>query len=202
MTLFHMGIANRSFFKECRQLRNYSSWITIAIAVHSVPMCNLEYTRNSLTNDVSTKLSSLRDIINPDSDYQRFRAAVNSIVSCQDRNICVPWLDPHLMDLKDILDNHPATVRVGDTDLINFERYNKFMDRIKEVAHYTPPELQEYRDTGRLEYLLDSLSKFPFSNNTEDALLARSRDLKAEEKKDVDVCRNGFVNLGFRIPNT
>ncbi len=172
MTLLHMGIANRPFFKECRKLRNYSSWITIAIAVHSVPMCNLEFTRNSLTND------------------------------CRLNFPLFATLSTQTPILKDILDNHPATVRVGDTDLINFERYNKFMDRIKEVAHYTPPELQEYRDTGRLEYLLDSLSKFPFSNNTEDALLARSRDLKAEEKKDVDVCRNGFVNLGFRIPNT
>ncbi len=200
MTLLHMGIANRLFFKECRKLRNFSSWITIAIAVHSVPMSNLEFTREALTKDMSTKLSTLRDIINPDSDYQCFRAAVNK-VSRQDRNICVPWLDLHLTDLQSILDNHPATVRVGDTDLINFERYNKFMDLIKEVAHYTPPELQKYRDTGRLEYLLDSLSEFPFSNDTEDALLARSRDLKAQERRDVELRRTVFVNLGFRIPN-
>ena len=203
MASLHMD-SNLLFFfsKECWRLRNYSSWITIAIAVHSDPMGNLEFTRKALTGKgMTTKLATLRDIINPDSDYRRFRAAINKNTPSRGNNIGIPWLDLHLTDLQSILDNHPATVRVDDTDLINFERYNKFMDRIKEVAHYTPPSLQEYRDTGQLEYLLDSLAEFPFSDDTENALLARSVDLKAQEKIDVDLRIDVFENLGFGIPN-
>jgi son of sevenless-like protein len=151
-------------------------------------MGDLEFTKKALTSGMTTKLSNLRNIIN-----------VSELLSHHLGEIFVsPWLDLHLQS---ILDNHPATVRVGDTDLINFERYNKFMDRIKEVAHYMPPKLQEYRDTGRLEYLSDSHSEFPFSDNTEDALLARSLDLEAQEKIDVDLRKNVFEKLGFGVPN-
>jgi len=145
---------------------------------------------------MTNKLSTLRDIINPDSDYRHFRAAINKIASPRSSNICVPWLDLHLKDLQRILDDHPVTVRVGD-NLINFERYTKFMDRINEVAHYTPPNLQEYRNTGQLEYLLDSLQKFPISNNTDTEMLTRSLVLKERERSDANQRKHVLARLGF-----
>ncbi len=44
-----------------------------------------------------------------------------------------------LEELHAVLQKYPTIVKVDGYPLINFERYVKFMDRIKEVVHYKPP---------------------------------------------------------------
>jgi len=87
----------------------------------------------------------------------------------------------------------------GGLSLINFQRFLVFMDRIKEVFHYKPPDLERYRQQGQLTYLENQLRHVKLSATLDDDLNARSRKLEARESLDyrnrLDQCKD----LGFRV---
>lgn len=148
---------------------------------------------------MQAKLYALYDIVEPESNFRGYRDAINDAASPQERDTCIIWLAFHLKELRKVLKSHPATVRMGDKHLINFERYIKFMDRIKEVAHYTPPDLESHRYGGQLGYLLKSLKDFSFSSDTDDEQLARSQTLAAQEESDYRTRKTHLKQLGFRV---
>jgi len=148
---------------------------------------------------MQTKLYSLYDIVEPESNFRGYRDAINDAASPQERDTCIIWLSFHLKELRKVLKSHPATVRVGDKHLINFERYTKFMDRIKEVAHYAPPDLEIHRYGGQLGYLLKSLKDFSLSSDTDDEQSARSHTLAAQEESDYRTRKTHLKQLGFRV---
>jgi len=188
------------FSKECRKLRNFSSSVAIATALHSVAVENLKLTRKTLTRDMQTKLYALYDIVEPESNFRAYRDAIDDAASPQERDTCIIWLSFHLKELRKVLESHPATVTgVGDKHLINFERYTKFMDRIKEVAHYTPPDLEIHRYEGQLGFLLKSLKDFSLSSDTDDEQSARSHALAAQEESDYRTRKTHLKQLGFRV---
>lgn len=180
-------------------MRNFSSAVVIATALHSGPVENLKLTRKTLTRDMQAQFYAIFDIVKPESNYREYRVAINNAASPRERDTCIPWLEIHLKELRKVLLSHPATVRVGDKDVINFVRYTKFMDRIKEVAHYTPPDLESYRNGGQLGYLLNSLKDFAFSSDTADHQLARSQKLAAQEESDYRTRKAHLRQLGFRV---
>lgn len=104
----------------------------------------------------------------------------------------------HLKELHVVLQRNPAVVDRDRRPLINFERYVKFVDRLKEVLHYAPPDLERYRQQGQLAYLEHQLRDIQVSPAVEDGLMKRSRDLEAEETRDYRRRTRELKSLGFK----
>jgi len=105
----------------------------------------------------------------------------------------------HLKELRKVIQAEPVTIRVDGAHLINFERYTKFMDRIKEIVHYKPPDLEQHRYQGQLAYLEVQLRSLKTSKTTDDELLARSKVLAKMESQDFFSREPQLKMLGFRV---
>ncbi|KDR73425.1 hypothetical protein GALMADRAFT_124495 [Galerina marginata CBS 339.88] len=183
---------------ECRKLRNFSSLVAIATALHSSVIEQLRLTKSQLTLQLQGKLDSLYDIINPSSNHQGYRQALNEMNSAEERDRCIPWLAVHLKELHLILQRYPPTVQVDGRPLINFERYLKFMERVKAVVYYRAPDLERYRQQGQLDYLENQLRLLEVSNTSDDHLMARSKKLVAQEVRDFQSRKPQLKTLGFK----
>lgn len=104
----------------------------------------------------------------------------------------------HLLELHAVLQLYPTTIEVDGRRLINFKRYVKFMDRIKEVLHYIPPEMEHYRYQGQLAYLEHQLSGVYPSNEMDEELMERSRRLEMGETRDYRTRKRELRRLGFK----
>ncbi|KAF8163016.1 ras guanine nucleotide exchange factor domain-containing protein [Crassisporium funariophilum] len=184
--------------QECRKLRNFSSLVAIASALHSAPIERLKLTKAELTLQMQGKLDSLDDIINPSSNHRGYREALNEFNGAGLRDRCIPWLAVHLKELHMVLQHNPVVVQEGGRPLINFQRYTKFMDRIKEVVHYEPPDLERYRQQGQLAYLDHQLHNVNITPTSDDDFLTRSKMLEARESIDYKSRRRQLRMLGFR----
>ncbi|KAF8964088.1 ras guanine nucleotide exchange factor domain-containing protein [Flammula alnicola] len=184
--------------QECQKLRNFSSLVAIASALHSAPIERLKLTRSALTVHMQRRLQALDDIINPSSNHRGYREALNDATSSQERDCCIPWLAVHLKELHLVLQKHPTIVQVNGRPLINFQRYIDFMDRVKEVVHYKPPNLEQYRQQGQLDYLINQLQKLKMTPTSDDELMARSKFLEARETLNYKTRRSQLKTLGFK----
>ncbi|KAF8181559.1 ras guanine nucleotide exchange factor domain-containing protein [Pholiota molesta] len=184
--------------QECRKLRNFSSVVAIASALHSDPIERLKLTKSAMTFQMQGKLEALEDIINPTANHRGYRNAVNDTLSIDERDHCIPWLPVHLKELNMVLSRYPITVQVDGRPLINFQRYIKFMDRIKEVVHYKPPSLEQYRQQGQLDYLENQLRNLKMTSTSDDDLMTRSRLLEAREIQDYKTRKPQLKSLGFK----
>jgi len=184
--------------QECRKLRSFSSLVAIATALHSVLIDRLKLTKSSLSLKMQDKLRDLYDIIDPTANHRTYWKALNGASSVQ-RDRCVPWLAVHLEKLRLVLQSYPITVQVDGHPLINFQRYLKFMDCVNEVlVRYKPPDLEEYRQLGQLDYLENQLRKLRMSPTSDDTMTARSRDLEAREALTLKTRKPQLGGLGFR----
>lgn len=104
----------------------------------------------------------------------------------------------HLKELHAVLQKYPTIVRVDGYPLINFERYVKFMDRVKEVVHYKPPSLEHYRQHGYREYLENQLRNLKMTSTSDDEQMVRSQSLEAREILDYRTRKPQLKTLGFR----
>ncbi|KAJ3507608.1 hypothetical protein NLJ89_g6206 [Agrocybe chaxingu] len=184
---------------ECRKLRNFSSLVAITTALHSSPVESLKLTKSALTLQMQGKLDALYDIINPSFNHRGYREALNDIASARERDCCVPWLAVHLKQLHIVLQNYPMTVHVDGQTLVNFQRYIKLIDRIKEVVHYRPPDLESYRNQGQLAYLENQLRNLKMSEHKDDELVSRSELLRKSEERDYRTRKPQLRTLGFRV---
>lgn len=176
-------------------MRNFSSAAAIASALHSTAVDNLTVTRKSLTRSLQSKLSDLYDIINPESNHRGYREFLHAHAPVQDT--CVPWMAFHLKELGKVLRAHPVTLEEDGQHLINFDRYLKFMDRIKETMYYLPPHLEGLRHQGQLAYLLNQLQGINLSDEQDDHLMAKSKSLMLQEASDYRTRKPQLVKLGF-----
>ncbi|CAA7267623.1 unnamed protein product [Cyclocybe aegerita] len=184
---------------ECRKLRNFSSLVAITTALHSSPVESLKLTKSALTLQMQGKLDALYDIINPSFNHRGYREALNDVASARERDCCVPWLAVHLKQLHIVLQNYPMTVHVDGQTLVNFQRYIKLIDRIKEVVHYRPPDLESYRNQGQLAYLENQLRNLKMSEHKDDELVLRSELLRKSEERDYRTRKPQLRTLGFRV---
>jgi son of sevenless-like protein len=146
------------------------------------------------------ELQALYDISDPMANDRGYREALNDLSIVEQRDRCIPWLrqfrpvsptnladDPytavHLNQLRLVLEKYPITVRdlASGCSLINFQRYLKFMDRVKEVVHYKPPDLEQFRQLGPFAYLETQLGNLRMSPTSDDDLMEQSRILEARE---------------------
>ena len=157
-------------------MRNFSSTLAISTALQFVSIENSKATRKSLSKKIQDKLALLSEIIDPQSNYRRYFNALQNAATIQERDSCIPWLTIHLKELDRVV-RQPITALVDDQHLVNFARYNKFMDRVKEILYYSSPDLEDKRHVGQLSYLL-KLRDIDLSGNLEQQLLAKSEQLR------------------------
>ena len=109
-----------------------------------------------------------------------------------------PYTAVHMKELRLVLQKYPNIVPVDGHPLINFQRYLKFMDRVNEVVHYKPPDLEKYRQLGYLDYLEKQLQNSHMSPTYNDELMARSKILETREVLDFKNRKPQLKALGFR----
>jgi len=165
--------------QECRKLGNYGSLIAIGNALHSAPIEHLTLTKQRLSSSMSRELKELKKVVDQDM-----------------RNYCIPWLAVHLKDLDSILRHNPIEVEDEGRPLINFQRYVKFIDKIKEILHYKPPDLEQHRQQGYLAYLENQLHCVCIGENTDDELMRRSNALQKGEALEI---KNRYRSVGFKV---
>jgi len=202
--------------QECRKRRNYGSLIAIGIALHSAPIERLKLTKKSLSSSMSRELKELKDVFDPSSKHRGYHKVLNEVVDQEMRNYCVPWLGEdcsvnssiglteihlllavHLKDLDSVFTHNPIVVEDEGRPLINFQRYVKFMDKIKEILHYKPPDLEQYRKQGYLDYLENQLQCMYIGQNGENAdddLMNKSIALRKGEVLEI---KRRYQSVGF-----
>jgi son of sevenless-like protein len=177
-------------------MRNFSSTVAISSALVSVSVENLKATRRALSKKMQAKLSTLYDIIDPQSNHRGYHDALQAAATVQERDTCIPWLAVHLKELDKVV-RQPLTVLVDDEHLVNFTRYNRFMDRTKEILYYSPPDLEDKRHGGQLRYLSNQLRNIDLSGGLEQQLLARSKALSIRESSVNSVYDENLRRAGF-----
>jgi son of sevenless-like protein len=185
-------------------MRNFSSTVAISSALQSVPIENLTATmkaaKNALSRKTKSKFPILSEIIDPQLNHRGYSNALQTAATVQERDTCIPWLAVHLKELDRVV-RRPVTVRVDDCYLVDFSRYNKFMDRVKEILYYSPPDLEDKRHGGQLAYLLDQLRDIDLSGSLEQQLLAKGKELSVRESSINTIHNETLRRVGFILPN-
>jgi son of sevenless-like protein len=94
--------------------------------------------------------------------------------------------------LHSVLKHNPIEVKEEGRPLINFQRYVKFMDKIKGILHYEPPDLEQYRQQGYLAYLENQLQCVCIGENIDGELMKKSIELQEREVLEI------YSSLGFK----
>ncbi|KAF8892698.1 ras guanine nucleotide exchange factor domain-containing protein [Infundibulicybe gibba] len=185
---------------ECRKMRNFSSLTAIAMALHSAPIERLGMSRKELPQGYKQVLDELEDLLDPTSGHRAYKAALAQSVDPEYHDSCIPWLPVHLRELHLTLQRYPPVMDVDGQPLINFERYVKFTDRVREVLHHVPPDLEPFRQRGQLAYLEHQLRELGECDDEE--MMERSVALEAGEARDYRSRRRELQKLGFRTKVT
>jgi hypothetical protein len=104
----------------------------------------------------------------------------------------------HLRDLNAVLRNHPATLELGDRELVNFTRCIKFTALMKDVIQLKAPALTAIYDPRKLAYLQSQLRHIRINAQANDDLESRSLVLEAAEQRIHDLRLRELKSLGFR----
>ncbi|KAF5324648.1 hypothetical protein D9611_004380 [Ephemerocybe angulata] len=188
--------------QECRKLRNYQSLIAIAIALDSAPVQSLALTRNFLSSKMVSQLEELVRLPDPEGNHYRYRQVLEEVIDPTYSESCIPWIAVHLKDLHSVLHLNKRVVVYHGQALLNFERYAKFMDKLRAVFPYPPPDLERFRQQGQLAYLEDKLANVRVDEEADDQLFSRSQSVRATEKVLSDLKVPERVRLGFRVPQS
>jgi son of sevenless-like protein len=184
-------------------MRNFSSTVAISSALQSVSIeslkATMKATRKALSKKTQAKLPLLSEIIDPQSNHRGYSNALQTAATVQERDTCIPWLAVHLKELDRVV-RQPLTVLVDDHHLVNFTRYNRFMDRVKEILYYLPPDLEDKRHGGQLTYLLNQLRDIDLSGDLEQQLSAKGEEICAQESSVNNIQNEHLRRVGFAIP--
>jgi son of sevenless-like protein len=131
-------------------------------------------------------------------NHRGYYEAIRSTATIQEMEICIPWLAVHLKELDKVV-QQPLTVMVDNQHLVNFTRHNQFMDRIKEILYYSPPNLEDKRHGGQLTYLLNQLRDIDLSGDLEQQLLTKSEMFSTRESSSRNINEN-LLPVGFAVP--
>ena len=151
--------------------------MAIAQALDSPPIRRLALTRRSLKKDAPTHLEELMKLCDvsdqtfyrkvlsevPDSPYRHYCIpCVGKSLSSSSRSLLVTELDfnlaVHLEELRAILHANERTIERDGRTLINVQRYTRFINRVQQLFHLPPPDLERFRHQGELAYLESDLT--------------------------------------------
>ncbi|KAJ7135013.1 ras guanine nucleotide exchange factor domain-containing protein [Mycena crocata] len=185
---------------ECHRLRNFESLSAIANALQSTPIERLTLTVGALSPHLQTMLQDLKNLLDPSNNHLTYRAALNpeEALDYHYRDFCIPWLAVHLRDLYSLLKNYPPKVEIDGLELLNFRRYSSFMEHVRGINLFKPPDLERYRLNGQLAYLQHQLRGVHFDPDSDVALMERSLELEADETRMHRTRALELKRLGFR----
>lgn len=184
--------------QECLKMRNFASVAAIAAALQSEAIQQLKTTLGQLTSRQRQSMDGLINIINPAHKYQAYHKSLGQPAQLFERERCVPWIDVHIQDLGSVLQSHRPTIEREGRTLINFERHIRFIDKVKEVLYYKPPDLEEYRPLGYLRYLEHRLRNIrPDDPKFEQSLLKQANVRELEEDRMRRNRTSELQRLGF-----
>ncbi|KAJ7470512.1 ras guanine nucleotide exchange factor domain-containing protein [Mycena latifolia] len=185
---------------ECRKFRNFASLSAITNALQSTPIERLTLTVGALSPHLRDMLQDLKNLLDPSNNHLTYRAALKpeEALDPKYKEFCIPWLAVHLRDLHSLLENYPPKVQVDGRSLINFHRYSKFMEHVRCLSLFKPPDLERYRHNGQLAYLQHQLRGLHFDSDPDAALMERSLELEADETRIHRTRALELKRLGFR----
>jgi len=173
---------------ECRKLGNFQSTDAIVNALTSSSIQRLEMTQKEVMDKARPVVSILRNLeqlLKPDG--RLYKAALKSA------DTCIPLLDVHLSELKNVFRPGDVEVNIDGRRLINFSQCICFRDWMRHLK-FEPPDPAD-AEVGALAYLETQLQSI--RDGTDESLDNRSLLLEKDEKRIKDLRLREFRNLGF-----
>ncbi|KAF4576870.1 hypothetical protein EYR36_000532 [Pleurotus pulmonarius] len=192
----HRGLALKFFVNvalACRARHDYLSLAVVVKALKSESVSRLHLTHQELGPNMQHVWQELKDFVD---DAKAYRTALRQCVDQQ--TPCIPWLELHLHDLATVFTRHPQVKEEDGRVLVNFERYTKFTEKLKEITRCKPPDLENYRGQGQLAYLEHQLRNVEQTPGAEYDLSNRSLAQAGEESRVFKQRRRELNQLGFR----
>ncbi|KAF9496004.1 hypothetical protein BDN71DRAFT_1446698 [Pleurotus eryngii] len=192
----HRGLALKFFVnvaQACRARHDYLSLAVIVKALKSDTVSRLHLTHQELGANMQHVWQELKDFV---EDVKAYRTVLWQCVEQQ--TPCIPWLELHLHDLATVFAHHSQIKEEDGRVLVNFERYTKFTEKLKEITRCKPPDLESYRGQGQLAYLEHQLRNVEQTPGAEYDLSNRSLAQAGEESRVFKQRRRELNQLGFR----
>jgi hypothetical protein len=108
-----------------------------------------------------------------------------------------PLLAVHLQDLRNALNEHPATISVDSNELVNFTRCISFEARLQEVMRLESPNLYDLHHPDKLAYVRTQLRRIRPSDRLEREFGERSLQLAKGEERLRDSRTIELAGLGL-----
>jgi len=126
-------------------------------------------------------VEDMRDLLNPRRNHTAYKTALGDSNS----RTCIPWLAIHIQEMHTAFSKEPDMVEIQSVPMINFAKWARFHDCIKDIFQHKPPDVSQYRQTkkGVLAYLEDQLSGISVGSTTKRCLEKRSKELEQQEKE-------------------
>lgn len=187
--------------QECRNMRNFSSLIAIAIALNSAPVERLKLTKKQLPAKMANCLEEIVAISNPSNNHAAYRSVLCEVGAVEYKQ-CVPWLALHLKQIHAVLDDpdHGQVMIVDGRPLVNFKRYSEYAKVFREHLSFEAPDLERQRVAGHLAYLEQRLADVRVDEASEQELMSRSLRHEQGESKMIRNHTLELAALGFSRP--
>ncbi len=184
--------------KECCRLRNFGSMASIVKALDSAPIKYLTLMKDALPAPLRRVLDEMTQILDPASNYRAYSKLY------KDAPVAVPWLEPHLHELAGRMTFSRPLTESGGRFLINFERYVKFVDCIKDLMRLSGIEKELKEDSANdgplvyLEHHLRNVERIDPHICTEADMMQRSEILRLKDERHYQLRTAQLKKLGFR----
>ncbi|KAF8921531.1 kinase-like domain-containing protein [Mucidula mucida] len=184
--------------QECCRLRNFGSMASIVKALDSAPIKYLTLMKDALPAPLHRVLDEMTQILDPASNYRAYSKLY------KDAPVAVPWLEPHLHELAGRMTFSRPLTESGGRFLINFERYVKFVDCIKDLMRLSGIEKELKEDSANdgplvyLEHHLRNVERIDPHICTEADMMQRSEILRLKDERHYQLRTAQLKKLGFR----
>lgn len=152
-----------------------------------------------MSANMVAQLEALVKLPDPEQNHRRYREALQEVIDPTYRDSCVPWIAVHLKELHSVLHLNKRVVEVKGRPLVNFQRYAKFLEKVRTVFPLPPPDLERYRQQGQLAYLENKLAEVTLGESADDWLVSRSQTVKTEEATLAALKVPQRIKLGFKV---
>jgi len=168
--------------EESHQLRNFASMLAIVTALQSPMITRLRLTFDRLPRDVKCTLDQMCKILDPRHNH----AAYKEILRASNSPPCIPWLALHIPEIRIAFPERTDTIEIQSVPMIDFAKWTRCYDRIKDVFRHKSPDISKYRQTkaGALAYLEGQLHGISANSTTDQRLEKRSIELVQQEKAE------------------
>lgn len=117
---------------ECRALNNFNAAFAIVAGLNSAPVHRLRKTWDQLSDKEQAAFAALGDLVSSAKSFKRYREVLHGV-----NPPCVPYIGVYQTDLIFIDQGNPDTL--ADGQLINFDKWRRTADVIRELVMYQEP---------------------------------------------------------------